>query len=375
MTVHAIIASRLHDGERFREETALVIEAGKIRALLAPGALPAGMPAERLQEGAILAPGFLDLQVNGGGGLMLNDSPDEATMAAIAAAHRRLGTTGLLPTLISGDRASMRALLESAAGIPGVLGLHLEGPFLAPGRRGIHPPAAIRPLLEPDLALLASAHPFPVLLTLAPECAPAGAIARLATAGVHVFAGHTDATAEQIAAARSEGLAGVTHLFNAMSQFGSRAPGVVGAALAGRVDHVGIIVDGLHAHPDSVRAAYAALGPRRLFLVSDAMATAGGECTSFTIGETVITLENGRLTGPDGTLGGAHLDMATAVRRAVRLVGIPLAQALRMATATPADCLGLATRGRLRPGCRADLVALDQRLEPIAVWLEGQTVD
>ena len=377
MTEHALIASRLHDGEAFLAETALVIGNGVVRAVLDPATLPAAMPVRRLPEGSMLAPGFLDLQVNGGGDLLLNDVPERAGLAAIAAAHRRRGTTGILPTLISGSRELMRRALAAtaeaiAACMPGILGLHIEGPFINPSRRGIHPAGFLLTLTEDDIALLSGPRGFPLMLTLAPEQAPPGAVARLAEAGVIVFAGHSDATAEAIGAALDAGLAGFTHLFNAMSQLASRAPGVVGAALAAREAWAGIIADGLHVHPAALAAAYAAKGPGRLFLVSDAMSTVGGSATGFTLGGVPITLSNGKLTGPDGTLAGAHLDMATAVRRAVALGGIPLADALRMATATPADCLGLARVGRLRPGCRADVLALDAALNVTEIWLAGE---
>jgi N-acetylglucosamine-6-phosphate deacetylase len=377
VTVQALIASRLHTGREFLPETAVVFEAGVVTDLIGPEALPRDVAARRLAADCILAPGFLDLQVNGGGDVMLNDCPDAAGMRAIASAHRRLGSTGVLPTLISGSPGQMRAALaaaEAVRGEAGQLGLHLEGPFLNPERHGIHPVASLRRLEDEELALLARPWPFPLLLTLAPELAPPGAIGRLREAGAIVFAGHTEASAEQIAAARAEGLVGFTHLYNAMSQLAGRAPGTVGAALADRESWAGIIVDGLHVHPAAIAAAYAAKGPERLFLVSDAMSTVGGKADSLTLGDTTIRLANGKLTGPDGTLGGAHLDMATSVRRAATLAKLKLEDALRMATATPAECLGLSDRGRLTPGSRADMVVLSPDLSLAEVWVGGERV-
>ena len=370
----ALTAPRLFDGTALRRDGVVVIDGDRIAAIA--GDVPAGATATALPADTMLAPGFIDLQVNGGGGVMLNDAVTVDAMRGIAAAHARCGTTTILPTLISGTRAQLRQALDAAGAaiaqrVPGIAGLHLEGPFIALARRGIHPAAAVTAMTEADVALLAAHRLFPLLLTLAPDAVSPDMVARLAQAGVVVFAGHTDAVYDQVRAALAAGASGFTHLFNAMSPFASRAPGAVGAALAHRDAYAGIIVDGHHVHPASVAAAFAAKGAARLFLVSDAMATAGSDVRKFTLNGQTIRLQDGRLTDDAGTLAGAHLTMADAVRNAVRLAGIPLAEALRMATATPAACMCLADRGRLAAGCRADLVALDRELRVVAVWQGG----
>jgi N-acetylglucosamine-6-phosphate deacetylase len=372
---HAIAASRVFTGTEMLRDRVVVIEAGSIAAVLPQP--PEAMPCVRLAEDRLLAPGFVDLQVNGGGGVLFNDSIDAAGFGRIAAAHRSRGTTSILPTLISGARVQLRQAMATAAtaiaaGLPGIVGLHLEGPFLNPLRRGIHPAETIIALTDSDLAWLAGVFPAPLLLTLAPEMVPLAAIARLAAAGRIVFAGHTEASAEQALAALDAGMTGFTHLFNAMSQLSARAPGAVGAALAHPTARAGIILDGHHVHPAAARAAFAAMGPERLFLVSDAMPTAGSSIEAFQLGATRIRLLGGRLVDAAGTLAGAHLTLDAAVRNAVRLLGCPVADALRMATSTPSISIGLGdTIGHIRPGCRADLVALDGDLHPVAVWISG----
>jgi N-acetylglucosamine-6-phosphate deacetylase len=352
---------------------ALLVADGRVREVVDEGRLP--QDARRVDlEGGLLAPGFIDLQVNGGGGLLLNDAPAPATIARIGEAHRRYGTTGFLPTLITSDRATMARAIDAArraidGGMPGVLGIHLEGPHINPARKGVHDEAHIRPLGGDDVALLTSLRRGRTLVTLAPECVPAGAIEALARDAV-VFAGHTDGTLAQIRAGLAAGLSGFTHLFNAMSQLGSREPGVVGAALTSDAA-CGLIVDGHHVHPASLRLAYEAR-PRGLFLVTDAMPPVGTAVAGFALGEQWIEVKDGRCTTADGRLAGSALDMASAVRNAVQLVGIPLEEALRMASTRPADVLGERERGRIAPGMHADLVLLDQRLQVRATWIGGE---
>ena len=369
----ALGAPRLFDGNALSRNRVVVIDGERIAGI---DTGTAGIVPEPMPPDAILAPGFIDLQVNGGGGLLLNNGIGAEAMRAIAAAHARVGTTTILPTLISGSRADIAAALSAAAQpMPGVAGLHIEGPFIAPARHGIHPLAAIRPLEDADLALLSVPQKFPLMVTVAPDAVPVDRVTALARAGAVVFAGHTDATYEQARAGLGAGIAGFTHLYNAMSPLASRAPGAVGAALAEGDTYAGIIVDGHHAHPAAVRVAFAAKGPDRLFLVSDAMATAASDANQFVLYGKTIRLRDGRLTDDAGTLAGAHLTMAEAVRNAVHLAGIPLAAALRMATATPAACMGMHDRGRLAAGCRADLVALDADLCVVAVWQGGARLE
>ncbi|HUZ62226.1 MAG TPA: N-acetylglucosamine-6-phosphate deacetylase [Acetobacteraceae bacterium] len=374
MSLHALIAPRLFTGEEMLPARAVLIEDGRILAVIAPADLPPDVPAERLPPDTLLVPGFIDLQVNGGGGVLFNDRMDAASLATIARAHRRFGTTGMLPTLITDTPEHLEAALNAAAAamaaqVPGILGLHVEGPFLNPARKGIHPPACIRAPTEADLTLLTRPFPGRLLVTLAPEMVPEPAIRRLVQAGVIVFAGHSDATAAQLQAGMAAGISGVTHLFNAMSHFGSREPGMVGTTLATPDLFAGIIADGIHLHPLSLAAAFAAKGARRLLLVTDAMPSVGSDRPGFTLQSREIRLADGRLTDEAGTLAGAHLDMASAVRNAVRMAGIDLADALHMASLTPAAAIGLDDRlGRIAAGFRADLVALDAGLGVIRIW-------
>jgi N-acetylglucosamine-6-phosphate deacetylase len=370
----ALRAARLFDGRNEHEDAVILIENGRITGIAADA--PPGVPIEELHEDAILAPGYIDLQVNGGGGLMFNGESTPQDLAAIAAAHARTGTTAILPTLISSSRAHLARAIETAriaieAETPGIAGLHLEGPFLAPTRRGIHPASAITAITEADIHALSAAFPAPVLLTLAPDAVAPAHIAALARAGIIVFAGHSDASFVQARAGLDAGIRGATHLFNAMSQFQGRAPGLVGAILDDARAAAGIIADGHHAHPAALRIALNALGAERLFLVSDAMATAGSEITGFTLAGEEIFLRDGRLTNAEGTLAGAHLTMAEAVRNLVAFTGCDWTTAVRMATATPAEIMGLEERGVIAIGARADLVVLDDDLQVLEVWQGG----
>ncbi|CAH2599977.1 N-acetylgalactosamine-6-phosphate deacetylase [Rhodovastum atsumiense] len=372
MTV--IRAARLFDGQSLHEDCAVWLEDARIVAVR-PGT-EAPTNAERLPASLLLAPGFIDLQVNGGGGVLFNDQIDARALGRIAAAHAHAGSTAILPTLISGTRPQLQAALQAADDamaqqVPGIVGLHLEGPFIAGTRRGIHPADAVTSLTDADVEMLCRPFPAPLLVTLAPETTTPARIHRLAQAGIIVFAGHTEATYEQVLAGLEAGISGFTHLYNAMSAFTSRAPGTVGAALDRATVPAGIIADGLHVHLASLRIAFAAKGPDALFLVSDAMPTAGSDCTGFSLGGERIHLHEGRLVNDAGTLAGAHLTLAEAVRVVVRDAGLPLEAALRMATATPARVARLADRGRIGAGHVADLVALDTGLAVTAVWQSG----
>ena len=331
--------------------------------------------------GQVLAPGFIDLQVNGGGDVLFNDAPSVETLRRIALAHRRYGTTGFLATLISCDRDVLRAAIEAvrqavATGVHGVLGIHIEGPFIAPARKGVHDPGTFRVLDAEDIELIAAPGHGCTLLTLAPERVRTNQIAELCRRGVIVAAGHTDASYEDTRRALDAGLGGFTHLFNAMSPLLSRAPGVVGAALEDRASWCGIIIDGQHVHPASLRVALAAKPAGKVILVTDAMPPVGGTCATFRLDDRMITCVDGRCTTPDGVLAGSCLDMASAVRNAVQKLGLDLAEALRMASTYPAAALGLGnTFGRIAPGYRADLVALDAEARIQAVWYAGERTD
>ena len=304
-----------------------------------------------------------------------------AGIAAICAAHARLGTLGLLPTLITDTPEVTRAAVEAgvaaaAEGVPGFLGLHLEGPHLDPRRKGAHDPRLIRPMAEADLALLVdAARRLPALMvTVAPESATPQQIAALAGAGAIVSLGHSDAGCEAATAAFAAGARVVTHLFNAMSQLGNREPGLVGAALDAEAVAAGLIADGIHVAPQSLRAALAAKrGEDAIFLVTDAMAVAGTGLDGFELNGRRIVRRDGRLTLEDGTLAGADIDFPGAIRVLVR-EGVPLGRALRMATVAPARVLGRDDLGRLAAGGPADFVWLDAGLQLGGVWRGGVAI-
>lgn len=367
------VGADVFDGATMHAGAALVVEDGRVVAI---GPETAG---ERVElGGGVLAPGFVDLQVNGGGGVMLNDQPSLEGIAAICAAHGRLGTAGLLPTLITDrpevTRAAVAAGVAAVGRVPGFLGLHLEGPHLDPRRKGAHDPALIRPMEAADLELLAeAAGRLPALLvTVAPESVTEAQIAALSAAGVVVSLGHSDCGAGTARAAIGAGARVVTHLFNAMSQLGNREPGLVGAALDAEGVQAGLIADGVHVAVESMRVALAAKrGADGIFLVTDAMAVAGTDLDGFELNGRRILRRDGRLTLADGTLAGADIDFAGALRVLVGQVGVPLAAALRMATAGPAGVIG-AQAGRLVPGGSADLVHLDGDLVLRGVWRGGE---
>jgi N-acetylglucosamine-6-phosphate deacetylase len=371
-----IAAPQLFDGTAMRGPALVTVGGGRIEAVDLGGRASRG--AVELPSDAILAPGFIDVQLNGGGGVLLNDQPTEAGVRVIIEAHRRGGTTGCLPTLIT-DRADVMERLAAAATallqIPGVLGFHLEGPVLNKARKGIHPESEIRLPTAQDLATLKSFGKHGrSIVTLAPECVAPTVIGDLIGAGLRVSAGHSEASATQIKQAADGGLTGVTHLFNAMSQLTARQPGVVGAALSDARLFAGIICDGLHVDPSCLQIAVRCKGRDRLMLVTDAMPLVGTDQQEFILQGRRIALEAGRLTGPDGTLAGAHLTMIEAVRNAVTMLGIELADALTMASRTPATFLGLESQfGSIEPGYRADLVAINGRLEVLETWVAGRS--
>jgi N-acetylglucosamine-6-phosphate deacetylase len=373
--VKALAGARVFDGETIRGGLAVLVEGESIAALVPEGDLPKGV--ERVVMDGLLAPGFIDLQVNGGGGVLFNATPTVEAIRAIGTAHRTYGTTGFLVTFITDSTEKMAAAVEATRQalderVPGLLGIHLEGPFLNPAKRGIHDAQWVRTPNQGDLALLDELPVGRTLVTLAPEQAPPGLIERLAKAGVIVAAGHTDADYDRAMAGFAEGVAGVTHLFNAMTPLTSRAPGMVGAALDCKPAWCGLIVDGHHVHPASLRAVIAAKPKGTMILVTDAMPPAAGGPAAFDLGGRPIRAEGGRLVGADGTLAGAELDMARAVANTVEMVGLGLEEALRMASLYPARALGLDDRGRIASGQRADLVLLDDKLRVTDTWIGGE---
>ncbi|MBD9527153.1 N-acetylglucosamine-6-phosphate deacetylase [Paracoccus sp. PAR01] len=368
-----LTGASVFDGEALHDGASVVVADGRITAILPAGRGPVGQPVAL--SGGILAPGLLDLQVNGGGGRQVGASTTAADLAAICDSHARLGATGILPTLITDTPETTARVIAAGikcawAGVPGFLGLHLEGPHLDPRRKGAHDPGLIRPMLEPDLqALLAARAQLPALMvTLAPAAVAPGQIRRLVAGGVTVSLGHADCTLTEARAAMAEGARSATHLFNAMSPLGHREPGLVGAVLDGDLA-AGLIADGQHVAPEIVRLALR-LRPRGLYLVSDCMALAGTELPGMRLGGRLIRRSAGRLTLGDGTLAGADLTLPQALAN-LRKWGVDAAQALRMATSTPADLIG-SPAGRLRVGATADLVHLGDDLHLRQVWRGGQ---
>lgn len=355
---------------------AVLIEDGLIVGLAPSRDLPGD--AERVDlDGRLLAPGYIDTQVNGGGGVLFNDAPTVEAITAIGEAHRAYGTTGFLPTLISDDLSvvdkAMRAV-EAAIdqGVPGVLGVHIEGPFLNPQRKGIHDEGKFRVLDEDAIALLASLKRGKTLVTLAPERTTGETIARLARAGVVVAAGHTNARYATMRQALDNGLTGVTHLFNAMSPLTGREPGVVGAVLENQTAYAGIIVDGRHVDPVTLKIALRARPLDRFMLVTDAMPTVGMADKRFVLQGREIVVRDGVCVDEAGTLAGSDLDMAAAVRNAIALLGLSLEDAVMMASAAPAAFLGLTgRRGGIAPGHAADFVLLDDDLRVLQTWIDG----
>ncbi|MHB8528943.1 MAG: N-acetylglucosamine-6-phosphate deacetylase [Caulobacteraceae bacterium] len=372
-----LINGRVMTDRGLAEGLAVRLKGDRIVAVGPAEELTAGARTRDLAGGLLLA-GFIDTQVNGGGGVLFNDSPTVEAIERIGAAHRAFGTTGFLPTLISDDLVTLEAAIVATrqaieAGVPGVLGLHIEGPFLNARRKGIHDASKFRRTDESSFALLTSLEVGRTLVTLAPEATSLEMIARLARAGVVVAAGHTNAPYEMARAALDHGLTGFTHLFNAMSPLTSREPGVVGAALEDQKSWCAIIVDGVHVDPVVLKLALR-LRPRdRFILVTDAMPCVGTGETSFQLQGKRILVKDGACFDEDGTLAGPTLDMAAAVRNAIAMLDLDLPEAARMASRGPAEFLGLDhDRGRIARGLIADLVLLDEELRVLDTWIAGK---
>lgn len=372
MTRQVIRAEQVFDGTQLLPDQALVIEGDRISAILPGSSVPDVRPLP-----GVLAPAFLDLQVNGGGGRMVSGETDLPALRQICATHRHLGSAGILPTLITDTPEATARIIAlgmqaTRAQVPGYLGLHLEGPHLDPKRKGAHDAGLIRPMTEEDLARLCdAAQGLPVLMvTVAPEAVTPDQIARLSAAGVLVSLGHSDCGFNAARAAFAAGARCATHLFNAMSQLAGREPGLVGAVLAGEAA-AGLIADGTHVHPATLRAAVAAR-PQGLFLVTDSMAFAGTDLSEIELGGRRIRRREGRLTLADGTLAGADLTLPQAIGVLVREVGISPETALAMASRGPATLIGMADQfGTLAPGRRADLVHLDRGWRSCGVCMAG----
>ncbi|WP_339774022.1 N-acetylglucosamine-6-phosphate deacetylase [uncultured Thalassospira sp.] len=378
MPVLAITHTRLFDGDQFYDDKTVLIDNGRISAVGDTSMIPSDAVIYDA-KGNILAPGFIDVQVNGGGGVLLNHTPTVDGIRTIMAGHRQFGTTAMLPTLITDTREKMLAAIAAvkdaiAQNVPGIVGIHLEGPYLNAERKGVHDPNIIRPMEDDAIELLSSLPNGRIVVTMAPEKAKAGTIAKLTQNNVLVCAGHTAGTYNDVQAAIGEGLRGFTHLFNAMSPLNHREPGVAGAAIADDNTWCGLIADGFHVHPCAMQIAVRAKKTGKIMLVTDAMPTVGANNKSFVLGGEEIIATHGRCALADGTLAGSDLDMMSAVKNTVEMIGADLAEALRMASLYPAEFLKLGNRkGRIKPGFDADLVLFDSASYTVKnTWISGQ---
>lgn len=364
-----IAVSTLFDGEHWHHNVMVQISEGRIVAI---------EPTTEPVINGTLVPGFVDVQVNGGGGALFNTAPTADTLRTMVKAHAQFGTTALLPTVITDAIDVMQQTADVvataiAAQEPGILGVHFEGPHLCVPKRGIHPTMHIRALEQQELALYLRADLGIRLVTVAPENVPPAQISALTAAGVHVWLGHSNAEAATVQQALEAGATGFTHLYNAMSPLTSREPGMVGVALTDPRSWCGLILDGLHIHPLAAQVAILAKPKGKAIIVTDAMSPVGTDETEFAFFDGKVIRDGNKLTNEAGALAGSVLDMASAVRYAVNTLGVELAEALRMASLYPAQAIGCNnSHGRLLPGWRADFALLNDALEVQACWIAGQ---
>ena len=377
----ALVNGRLPTAKGPVRDRTLLITGARIEALVDPDdSRCAGADIVDL-KGQLLLPGFIDVQVNGGGGVLFNDEPSLESVRAIGAAHRRFGTTGFLPTLISDDLDTIGKAITAVQsaidiGLPGVLGIHIEGPFLNQVRRGVHDSKHLRVLDTSQVSLLSRLRDGKTVLTLAPEMTTPEMIARLVAAGILVCAGHSEASYDETTGAIEHGLRGFTHLFNAMARLEPRAPGIVGAALYDPNTWCGIIVDGHHVDPVMLKLALRCKRHDRFMLVTDGMPIVGSLQDTFVLQGRTIRVVDGICRDENGTLAGTALDMAAAVRNAVVSLGLDIAEAARMASEYPAEFLGLGHElGRIAPGYRANLVLMDDEFKVLRTWIDGRASD
>ena len=380
MTMQAIINARVLTPNGFKERHSVLFEDGVITKICADNARPAHVSIAADIDGQTLLPGFIDVQVNGGGGVLFNDSPTVEGIKTIAKAHRKFGTTGLFPTLITSDLDVMARAIRAVdkairQGVPGVLGIHLEGPFLNVDKCGVHDPDKIVQISGKELDLICSLKNGKTIVTLAPEKTTPDIIRALTNRGIIVSAGHTNATYEETIDAMNAGLTGFTHLFNAMKAMESRRPGIIAAALQDPRGWCGIIVDGHHVHPAMMRLALRAKVNNQIFLVTDAMPSVGATDKNFALGDMDITVADGKCVTKDGKLAGSDLDMMSAVCNAAEMLEIDFAQAARMASLLPARFLNMHDKiGEIRAGLQADFIVVSQDVKVVDSWIKGQAV-
>lgn len=366
------IAQQLFDGEVFHRDTAFTVDGGKVLAV----GVSAGADAVRLE--GLVAPGLIDVQVNGGGGALFNNDTTVSALGKMSAAHARFGTTGFMPTLITDEVAVMQRAADAVSaalrqGVPGVMGVHFEGPHLSTPKKGTHEARFIRALSEEELAIYRRDDLGLKMVTLAPENVAPEDIRKLVALGVKVCLGHSNADGKTAAAGVAAGATGFTHLYNAMSPLHSRDPGMVGTALISDACWCGLIADGHHVSPEAMTLALKAKPQGKIMLVTDAMSLVGSEETSFPLFDRIVTRDGDRLTSTTGELAGSHLDMIGAVRNIRDWCGVELGEALRMASLYPAQFLG-ADGGRIRAGAPADFIVLDEALQVEKTWIGGTQI-
>lgn len=363
----------LLSGGEWLPRCSMGIDAGRITSI---EPTVAGAPGGDDLDGLTVIPGLVDLQVNGGGGILFNDAPCVETLERMVAAHAAFGTTAMLPTLISDTADTMQLAMDAVrnalrANMPGIAGIHLEGPFLDPAKRGVHNSHYFRPLTDADIDMLASLGAGSTLVTMSPAHVTPEQVATLVDCGVHVWAGHSNASCEQTRAALDAGMSGFTHLFNAMSPMESRRPGMVGAALTAEHAHVGLIADGQHVDPVVLAVTLRARGPDAVCLVTDAMSVVGSNEGRFMLDGNEIRVEDGCCRNAAGTLAGSALTMIDAVDNMMRFAGVNFATAVRMASSTPARALGIEA-GELAVGRPASFCLCDSDRRIVETWIDGQ---
>ena len=375
----ALLGSQIFCGERFYDDHALLVDGKSIVDIVDKNNIPENFNKIELDQG-ILAPGFIDLQVNGGGGVLFNNSPNKESLNTIIKAHQFFGTTSVMPTVISDSlevlEQCIKTVTEEIKNNSSLLGIHIEGPFFNTKYRGVHQKQYISTINSDYLNLFESLKGFPVMLTLAPECISSQQLKNLTSLGIKTLAGHSDASYDELDDAIKNGLDGFTHLFNAMSQISAREPGVVGSALHFENTFASIIVDLHHVHPSLIQLAYQLKPTGKLFFISDSMATINHGKPSFELYDEVVNESDGRLVNSEGKLAGSSITQIDAVKNAYQKCNIPLNQALAMASRYPAEYLGIANHlGFLKPGYRADLVHFDSNFKVHNAWVSGKQIN
>ena len=375
----ALLGSQIFCGERFYDDHALLVEGKSIVDIVDKNNTPDNFNKIELDQG-ILAPGFIDLQVNGGGGVLFNNSPNKESLNTIIKAHQFFGTTSVMPTVISDSlevlEQCIKTVTEEIKNNSSLLGIHIEGPFFNTKYRGVHQKQYISTINSDYLNLFESLKGFPVMLTLAPECISSQQLKHLTSLGIKTLAGHSDASYDKLDDAIKNGLDGFTHLFNAMGQISAREPGVVGSALHFENTFASIIVDLHHVHPSLIQLAYQLKPKGKLFFISDSMATINHGKPSFELYDEVVNESDGRLVNSEGKLAGSSITQIDAVKNVYQKCNIPLNQALAMASRYPAEYLGIENHlGSLKPGYRADLVHFDSNFKVHSAWVSGKQIN